>query len=363
MHPEVRCASTVALACLALLSGPFVAGATVAAEAGRTAPLARAEFNRRAVERTEPLFWTRDADSDGVLDPAELAVTWGPGAARLDTYVRNGRFTPEFEAAYARIERPMSLDGLAAAEKARRTAVLAELEQGRPTLVLTTTDPRETEIAARLEKTARIIERLYARQGGVHGLDARIPADDTASRALFFRNQGPFCEAPKTENDPACSALAPRPKRVSGLYPESIQSDPEFCTVLEKRKDADALFDQFSVVRHKPGGRAKGDPATDDLVAVPYHVAYADDMKAVSDELRATAALGGRGLEGHERDEFEVVPARGPRRGVRGALLAQGQLPPDLRAHQPGVARVAASARAGQGRHGGRDGLARGPAV
>jgi hypothetical protein len=292
MYPSFRRTGPIAVACIALLSRP---DAAVAAEANRPASLPRAEFNQRAVERAEPLFWTRDADSDGVLDPAELAVTWGPGDARLDRYVKAGRFTPEFDATYARITRPMTLDGLAAAEKARRAAVLAELGQGRPTLVLTTiTDPREAEIAARLEKTARIIERIYAKQSGVDGLYARIPKDDTASRAMFFRNQGPFCEAPKTENDPACSALSPRPKRVSGMYPESIQSSPDFCAALEKRKDADVLLDQFSVVRHKPGGRAKGDPATDDLVAVPYHVAYADDMKAVSDELRATAALVGR---------------------------------------------------------------------
>jgi hypothetical protein len=82
----------------------------------------------------------------------------------------------------------------------------------------------------------------------------------------------------------------PPPKRISGLYPASIQSDSGFCTVLEKRADADALFNQFSVVRHKPGGRAKGDPVTDELVAVPYHLAYADDMKAASAELRAAAA-------------------------------------------------------------------------
>jgi hypothetical protein len=170
--------------------------------------------------------------------------------------------------------------------------VQAELAQGRPTLVLTTlTAPRDVQLVGHLEKVARIVERLYAKQNGVFGLDAGIPADDTMSRALFFRNQGPFCEAPRTENDPACNALAPRPKRVSGLYPASIQSDPEFCAVLEKRADADALFSQFSVVSHKPGGRAKGDPATDELVAVPYHVAYAEDMKAASAELRAAAAL------------------------------------------------------------------------
>ncbi len=252
----------------------------------------RLEFNRQAVVRDLPLFWVSDADADGTLDPEELAVTWGPGDANLGRYVKDGGFTPEFAAAYALIAQPVALDGLAAAEKTRRELVLEELGQGRPTLVRTTlTDPRDVQLAGHLGTAARIIERLYARQRGVYGLAARIPAGDTASNALFFRNQGPFCEAPKTENDPNCSALAPRPKNISGMYPAAIQADAGFCTVLEKRADADALFEQFSIVNDKAGGRATGNPATDELVAVPYHVAWAEDMKAVSSELRAAAAL------------------------------------------------------------------------
>ncbi len=281
-----------------LVAGAFALGLCIdaAAESGDAKPgyssVPRLQFNQRAVELDEPLFWIRDADGDGAIDPAELAVTWGPGDASLERYVADGRLTQAFADTYARIATPASLDGLSEAERSRRQAVLVELGQGRPTLVLTTlTDARDVRLVGHLEKVARIVERLYARQSGVYGLDAGIPAGDTASRALFFRNQGPFCEAPKTENDPACNALAPRPKRVSGLYPESIQSDPGFCAALEQRADADALFNQFSVVRHRPGGRAKGDPATDDLVAVPYHQAYAEDMKAASSELRAAAGV------------------------------------------------------------------------
>ncbi len=278
---------------LAIASAPGLCFAAEAAAAKASySSVPRLEFNQRAAERNEPLFWIRDADDDGAIDPGELAVTWGPGEARLGSYVADGRFTPAFAAAFARIAAPVAFDGLAGSERARRQAVRTELGQGRPTLVLTTlTAPRDVQLVGHLEKVARIVERLYAQQNGVSGLDAGIPGDDTMSRALFFRNQGPFCEAPKTENDPACNALAQRPKRVSGLYPVSIQSDPDFCAVLEKRADADALFNQFSVVRHAPGGRAKGDPAADELVAVPYHVAYADDMKAVSTELRAAASV------------------------------------------------------------------------
>ncbi len=278
--------------CLVVLAIASTPALSVEAAKADYSSVPRLQFNQQAVERNEPLFWIRDADGDGAIDPGELAVTWGPGDARLDRYVAGGHFTPAFADAFARIAAPISFDGLGASERARRQVVQAELAQGRPTLVLTTlAAPRDAQLVGHLEKVARIVERLYARQNGVFGLDAGIPADDTMSRALFFRNQGPFCEAPKTENDPACNALAPRPKRVSGLYPASIQSDPGFCEVLEKRADADVLFNQFSVVSHKAGGRAKGDAATDDLVAVPYHVAYAEDMKAVSAELRAAAGL------------------------------------------------------------------------
>jgi len=284
--------------CLALLvSAASVAGsaapaAAPAPDAKEYAAVPRLQFNQHAAQQAEPLFWVRDANANGALEPDELAVTWGPTDASLRRYVQNGRFTPEFAAAYARIARPASFDGLSDAERARRQAVVAELEQGRPTLVLTRlTEPRDVQLVGHLEKAARIIERLYAQQNGVFGLAGSIPADDTASRALFFRNQGPFCKAPKTENDPACLALAARPQRISGLYPASIQTDGNFCNVLEQRADADVLFNQFAVVRHKAGGRAAGNPATDELVAVPYHVAFADDMKAVSAELRAAATV------------------------------------------------------------------------
>jgi len=115
------------------------------------------------------------------------------------------------------------------------------------------------------------------------GLEAGIAADDTASRALFFRNQGPFCAAPKTENDPACSALSARPKKISGLYPASLQSDPKFCEALEKRKDKAALLAEFVAVREvdgKPG----------ELQAVPYSKAFPEEMGAVAAELDAAAS-------------------------------------------------------------------------
>jgi len=258
-----------------------------------TSVVPRLEFNRAVVERAVPLFWIADDNKNNALDPGELAVIWGLGGdASVSTWVKEGAFTDDFRALYGTLRTSTMPAGLAPDELARRQAVLAELGQGRPTLVRTVlTDDADKALVGHLEKTARLIELLHARQNGVFGLDAQIPADDTASKAMFFRNQGPFCEAPKTENDPACHALTSKPKKVSGIYPASIQQDPKFCEVLEKRKDGDALLKQFVVVQHKAGGKAEGKAATDDLVAVPYHEAFKDDVTAISAELTAAAGI------------------------------------------------------------------------
>ena len=263
--------------------------ATPAATTPLTA-IPRLEFNRKSAEHALPFFWIKDVDNDGDLDANEFAVLWGAADEPRSTWIDGGAFTPKFRAAYEAMQKPDDVTGTPE-EMARRAAVRAELAQGRPTLVLTTLKTAEDKaVVEHVTKAARLIEVLHRKQNGVFGMDAEIPANDPASRSLFFRNQGPFCEAPKTEKDPNCSALSSLPKKVSGMYPPSIQKDPKFCEVLEKRKDADALFQQFSVVRHKDGGKAEGNAATDDLTAIPYTVFWKDDMNAVAAELTAAAA-------------------------------------------------------------------------
>ncbi len=251
--------------------------------------ITRLEFNRRAAERALPLFWIKDENKDGALDPAELASLWGqPTFAAVDD---KGAFTAAFLAVYETLKSPLSFDGLAPEDKARREAVLAEMAQGRPTLVLTTlSTPEDKAVVRHVLTAATLVEALHAKQNGVDSLAAQIPADDTASRWMFFRNQGPFCEAPRTEKDPNCGALSSKPAKVSGIYPASLQTDPKFCEALEKRKDEKTLMSPFVVVRHKAGGKAEGKAATDDLEAVPYNVVWAEDMKAISAELVAAAS-------------------------------------------------------------------------
>lgn len=251
--------------------------------------LPRSDFNRRAVELDLPLFWRTDADADATLDPDELVVLFGRRPApRTEFVAESGEFTPAFHDAYERVLRPDPVSALSVEERARRAAVRLELAQGRPTLIesdFSSSRPTERALATELVGIARLIERIYAKQRGTAGLEAQIPTDDPASAALFFRNQGPFCEAPKTEQDPACHALPLRASRAVGLYPAAIQSDPKFCELLERQPNAKELLDHFSVV--VPGKRP------DTFAAEKYSRAYPEETRAIAAALeRAATGLG-----------------------------------------------------------------------
>ncbi len=275
---------------------PVEPGAGTGAATGPGSPgaatydrIARLDFNRRAAELALPLFWRSDADGDGALDPDELVRLWGWDGPALATLVAGGAFTPGFATLYASIATPIAPATLAAlpeAERARITALRDELAQGQPTLVesdFAKGSAEDRAIVEHIERAAAIVERLYARQGGVLGMDAEIAAADTISKMVFFRNQGPWCVAPRTENQPICNALPGQPKHLSGLYPMALQADPKFCEVLARQKNGAALTGHFSVVVE---GKTKGS-----YQAVPYAVAYRDDMEAVAKELEGAAKV------------------------------------------------------------------------
>src|SRR5207247_10993054 len=123
---------------------------------------------------------------------------------------------------------------------------------------------------------------IYANQNGVFGLEGKIPAGDSASRMLLYLNHSPFGEGPRTENNPACSALETKPARIFGLYPAGIQTDSRFCETLAKAANAPDLMGHFNVVVNGDG--------TGTFKTTPYNEAYKDDMQAVAGELEADAA-------------------------------------------------------------------------
>jgi hypothetical protein len=249
--------------------------------------LTRSEFNRLAAETFLPLFWVDDSDHDAAVDANELVELWGMRRGRNDPWLVRGAFGPSFAPAYEHMV-AFGKDGLDLTKAprtdwTRRQAVLEELKQGRPTLlhtVLTDSTPQEQAFVKQILKAADLIEGVYARQLGSAGLEDDIPEDDLASRALFARNQGPWCEAPATARDPDCQGVPSRPKHVFGVYPPKIQEDPGFCEVLAARPDAKTLLAPFSVVREGANGA---------LEAVPYQDAYRVELAAVSRALQTAA--------------------------------------------------------------------------
>lgn len=239
--------------------------------------LERPLWNRLAAEQDIPLFWRGDENSNKSPDLAELAVLWPADASEWKTASRLG------EVQGLLLRRQKDAPTPDTDEGKRQAAVLAELRQGRPTLLyadLQARTPAEKALVTHVLAAARHVEALFALQGGTAELAEHLPTH-RPSHALFHRNQGPWCEAPKTERDANCSALADKPAKRTGMYPLSIQRDREFCAHLAEGKAAAELLGPFTVVQEDAAGQA---------IAVPYEKAWPKQMGAVATELDAAAA-------------------------------------------------------------------------
>jgi hypothetical protein len=231
--------------------------------------LARADFNQISILLDLPLFWSMDEENPGSIDPQELDFL-GVDTERA-TYLADGQFTEAFNATYRRM-----------IEQRRRLAVARELNQASPTLILSdfSDAPQHDKfIVKQITAASRIIEELFSLQNGSFYLQGCLPPKDDPSRALFRRNQGPWCEAPKTESDPFCNACPDLPAKISGLYPADLASDPLFCDTLSKHKDAKSLLDPFRIVRG----------TSDKLQAVPYNQEWGRQMNQIAEILEDAA--------------------------------------------------------------------------
>ena len=241
----------------------------------------RLDFNRLAARLNLPVFWVQDANGNGAVEPAEVVtLLFYDTTAR---WVDDGVFTQEFINAYEKIvkakdEKPQGKDE---AETKRISLMWEELDQGRPMLVYNRLklDEKEKKFIEHMLKVAELIDTLYERQNGLLGLYEKIPAEDTASRRVFARNRSIACEGPKTEKEPACRAIAGMDKVPVDVYPAELQKKDGFCKELAQHKN-EKVRDPFTVVRMDK----------DQLTAVPYSEAYAENMKAIAEELKAAAA-------------------------------------------------------------------------
>ncbi len=243
--------------------------------------VSRAEFNRLAVRENLPVYWTRDANQDGALQPTELTTLmfYGPSTQQ---YLAGDRFGADFAAAYARIVAAAGAKEDTSTDEGKRRALVGkDLDQGRATLVwndLSALSADDKQFVAHMRRVAELIDDLYEIHDGAAALESKLPAD-AASRSLFRRNRGPLCVGPATEKDPLCSAIPGSPKPIIDLYPAELQTKDNWCQALERRKDAKTRLSPFTAVRAKGAN----------LVAVSYAEAYPQQTAAIAAELTAAA--------------------------------------------------------------------------
>ncbi len=262
---------------------PTASAAPPAAPAAeKHSDLPRLRFNQLAMRLNLPLFWAADANKNGAVDPDEVrALLFYPTTGN---WVKDGKFTPDFEKAYAAILKESTAPAPTGTpeEVARRKAVREEFDQVSPTLVhtdLTKLPVPEHKMVEHVLAATRYIDMIYSIQTGERALKDKVPADQPASQSLMRRNWGPRCKAPSTEKNPACSAIPGAPKPAVDVYPADLQKDDGFCKKIEKNPQSKKLLTPFTVVREK--GKK--------LTAMPYSEAYAKWMGKVSDELTAAA--------------------------------------------------------------------------
>lgn len=241
------------------------------------ARIERRAFNRRAAQLGLPLFWIEDTNRNQAVDARELAQLWVPNEAEAG-WTADGKLTARFAEVYEKLRTEP------APSSDRQKLVLEELSQGLPTLVysdLSRTSPADQAFVRKVAAVARAVERAYRRQLGSAEVFGRLGSLDPISRALFIRNQAPWCMAPATQNQTGCNAFDTPSKPISGLYPPDLQADSDFCAALAKRDDAQTIFDRAHAVRRRDGR----------LVAVPYAEAFQAEMTPIADGLSELAEM------------------------------------------------------------------------
>jgi len=161
-------------------------------------------------------------------------------------------------------------------EAAARSAKLAQFAPVRLTADLTGLTPSERRMLPKLIDAASAMDTIFWRQLYPARDSLLGTLSDSSLRRLIVVNAGPW---DRFDNDsPLVPAVGPRPPGAE-FYPHDMTKE-EF----EKAAgggDGPALRSLYTVVSRDSAGR---------LVATPYHVAYADQVKLAAARLRAATA-------------------------------------------------------------------------
>ncbi|MFT6230418.1 MAG: hypothetical protein ACJAZO_000921 [Myxococcota bacterium] len=216
--------------------------------------LAREAFNQRAVELAIPLF----QQSDG-----RVVTTSSPPKPNLDRAQANAHIH-ETSVVPSDSQHALLQQELAANRVTLLTTAASQLPQGDRAMIRA------------LLQAGEQVEVLFHKQLGVASLGTQIPPQDTLARAVFYRNQGPYCASPALMSNPACTAILPTPPRVSGLYPASAQVGDDWCSAIPRE-----AMDPFHVAVQEG----------DAMIARPYSEHWSTEMQGIARTLRTAADL------------------------------------------------------------------------
>ena len=251
--------------------------------------LSRSEFNRAALRLNLPLFWMYEETPNNTVRPEVLTtLNFYPTSETLVWKDKDGNFTEAFKEAYAQLvdilKDPTQGRTLDASEVERLKNVAAELDQAAVNVVrtdLSDASDQEKAFVKAMLKVGSLIDNLYAQQNGLDLVMSKIPENDVLSRSMARRNWSAKAMSPQLAKVTNSSAIAGNPRIPVGIYPESLQADPNFCKMLQEAPNAQHIMTPFTVVIQE-GDKLKG---------IPYSEYYKTDMKAVSDALKEAAKL------------------------------------------------------------------------
>lgn len=251
--------------------------------------LDRDTFNQTALRMDLPLFWIHEETPNNTVRPEILTtLNFYPTSETIAWKDAEGKFTKDFYDLYLKMvensKNPFA--GIDESDKdlPRIKKVAEELNQASITAIvtdMTAASEEDVKFVKAMLKASQAIDKLYAAQTGVDRVLSKIPENDVMSKSMARRNWGVMPMSPKLHADSECRAIAGASPFPVGVYPESMQKDPDFCTKLNSHPNAEELLKPFTVIIE-----AEGDH---DLTSVPYSEFFKQDMTAVSDALKEAA--------------------------------------------------------------------------
>lgn len=221
-------------------------------------------FNRLAAQLHLPFLITDKLEDPSGLSPSHLEFL---DASARNCFVENDSFTITFLNAYSQMLQSERRLQMALSLSSHRSIVQVKDLSG--------ISDEEKKMVRHLKNVASKIDILFMKQIGSYEFLDHLNKDDPLTSTFFWRNHGPW---PQESSSPLCNALPSFRRPTHAIFPPGATLSAEFFKKLEKDK---SLSDPRTVVRYND---------QEELIGIPYHTIYKEDMSEISQELDLAAS-------------------------------------------------------------------------